>query len=90
MSPKKPNSLNSKFGHIFLNSNGNLYNFGSRIKYVKMFDKIDHSGFVIKYSDGDFCNLENSTRYETYLFLNCDKSNNLKAPRLIGFESKYN
>jgi hypothetical protein len=64
-----------------------LTSLGKEIDYIQMILTSQKKGVVIKYSNGDTCDENESQKYETILFLNCTKEKNelinLHAPKFI-------
>jgi hypothetical protein len=65
-----------------------LKNIGRKIQKVRIFDKSifnNHTlrdGIMIKYESGDFCLNDRSKKYQSYLFLKCEKNFQSNAPVL--------
>ena len=66
------NDFNS-FIYAMKTSDGNqLINLGRTIEDVKLSKIKDNKGILIKYTNGDTC--KNNKKFDSYLFLRCDKS----------------
>ncbi len=71
------NSIKSNnIGHVFAyDNNQTINNTGKKIDFVKIVEGTDKKGLLIKYTDGDVCVENPKIRYNTYLFIKCNKIN---------------
>jgi hypothetical protein len=81
----------SKKSSVTVQNTKVLKNLGRKFDYIKLFSYLNNTpitrdGFIVKYKDGDTC-LTNPTKlYESYIFFICDKTKDVRAPRLIAID----
>jgi len=89
ISPFESNFVNKNkkdIGYLYRKFGNNiLINIGKRIDNILVFSDFNRDtkkrGLMIKYTNGDICRENISRKYQSYLFITCNKENN--KPKLI-------